>query len=165
MQADYANVAKTYAAALTSTLASLILHWAKQLPQKPLSGLDEELLANLTGASNPTETSAATGSNVACPACGAPITSVDGQAACSNGHEWGEFYAKHSDIADRCSVTHLLITTPDYRVCTVCPRICLLPRSVSKVPGPPDGGDELVQIVLEAARACPSCGGRWSRPM
>lgn len=89
----------------------------------------------------------------------------------------------------RCSVTRLLITNPDYRVCSCCPAVSLMPPSCTSPPIPvnetgqdldytrsasrlvdpavPANGDSprlgLVNMLLEEAVVCLHCGGRWVR--
>ncbi len=68
--------------------------------------------------------------------------------------------ARISLTPERCSVTRLLITTPEYRICTVCPAVSRVPASW--------GGQEsqgIAQMALDAAVACVMCGGRWARPV
>ncbi|WVQ99399.1 hypothetical protein IAU59_006532 [Kwoniella sp. CBS 9459] len=55
-----------------------------------------------------------------CPACRSEVA-ADG--VCARGHVWA-----------RCTITHLLITHPHYRVCSTCPAVSLLPRKISQPP-------------------------------
>ncbi|WVF71458.1 hypothetical protein IAT40_006262 [Kwoniella sp. CBS 6097] len=113
-----------------------------------------------------------------CPACSKEVA-ADG--ICAKGHVWA-----------RCSITHLLITHPHYRVCSTCPAISLLPRKILQPPiavdsqgvdhdhqrfepqphisstsnssrGSGEGEDIIVQKALEGATCCITCGGRWQR--
>ena len=84
----------------------------------------------------------------------------------------------------RCSITHSVITTSTYRVCSTCPAIALFPTRYVAVPvpvtdegddrdhqrfdrvaGEGDGAGRLVDEALEAAVVCVMCGGRWVRAM
>ncbi|WWC89352.1 uncharacterized protein L201_004274 [Kwoniella dendrophila CBS 6074] len=104
-----------------------------------------------------------------CPAC---HNEVGSEGICSKGHVWS-----------RCSITHLLVTHPHYRVCSTCPAISLLPKKHLSVPIVVDdqgkdhdyrrfqvnpehseeNEDKLIQVALESAVCCLNCGGRWQR--
>jgi hypothetical protein len=140
----------------------------------------------------------------ACRACGQGVAlGENGVASCPNGHEWcrltnislsGSLRHPVSVLtlttSARCSITHLLITTPTYRICSSCKSIALLPDRILRPPiavtrqgisqdsqryasddddddADPSmrakRGDRIVQSVLEACVICPTCGGRWMR--
>ncbi|BEI87844.1 uncharacterized protein CcaverHIS019_0105620 [Cutaneotrichosporon cavernicola] len=89
-----------------------------------------------------------------CPACGDTIEFASGTAVCAKGHDW-----------ERCSVTRLLITTPEYRICTVCPAVSRVPSSWGRQEKESVASLSLAQTALDAAVACVMCGGRWARPV
>lgn len=81
-------------------------------------------------------------------------------------------------LIGRCSVTRLLIAQPNYRVCSSCPAVSLIPTSSAEPPIPvaEDGSDTdylrvagkaesggMAEQMLEAAVVCLLCGGRWVR--
>ncbi|WRT66351.1 uncharacterized protein IL334_003306 [Kwoniella shivajii] len=175
---------------IVSYLIATLLQWTDSLSQlSNLSPIDQQFLTQLLKAARdvPSEDNemqlAPLAANLArslnqdgaiggleeseerCPAC---KTEVGPEGTCAKGHVWS-----------RCSITHLLITHPHYRVCSTCPAISLLPQRHLQTPisvdregkdqdwarfVPIEGGeDSLIQVALEAAIGCPSCGGRWQR--
>lgn len=87
--------------------------------------------------------------------------------------------AEADNVIARCSITGSLITTPEYRTCTTCPAISLLPSRIrspqiavdeegldkdhERFKRPIPKGQEIVQQVLESCQSCILCGGRWIR--
>lgn len=168
MSSEFGVVVSTYFEALQRLTAAIQLNWASKR-KGDLGKLDAQYLRNLAtvaGSSQDLPESLrvpAEGDDAGdpCPACGSVVP--PGQGACIKGHKWGENLVlwDQANKSERCSVTHLLITTPECRLCTICPAVALLPRSLG---GEESEGDALVQSALEAAAACLMCGGRWAEP-
>ncbi|TNY24367.1 putative zinc-finger of transcription factor IIIC complex-domain-containing protein [Rhodotorula diobovata] len=83
-----------------------------------------------------------------CPACKAhvPLANVR-YACCEKGHQW-----------ERCSLSLALIASVQVRTCSSCERKALLPDALRDLPA-----DGPVRRMLQAAKACVMCGGRWVR--
>ncbi|WWC94150.1 hypothetical protein V866_000989 [Kwoniella sp. B9012] len=187
---DFQRVAATVLRSITTRLIDVLLKWATTaLQPQSLGNLDRQFICQLLKTANQlseeqTDSSllklvkdisskldqieTQDNSEEPCPAC---KTAVGADGTCIKGHTW-----------TRCSITHLLITHPHYRVCSTCPAISLLPKRHLSIPIPVDEQgkdhdyqrfipspstaveeDSLIQIALEAAIACLNCGGRWQR--
>ncbi|KAL1405531.1 hypothetical protein Q8F55_009169 [Vanrija albida] len=169
---EFTATARALESTLRRTVATVTLEWAVRYTSASLGATDSLYLHHLIalsggsgylGARLVNSATSADGTD-SCPACKSEIPFVvDSSARCVKGHEW-----------ERCSVTHFPITTPEYRLCPVCPAVSLIPRSqtggggeaavangAGAGPGA-DAGDAVVQLALEAAVHCVMCGGRWS---
>jgi len=118
-----------------------------------------------------------------CPACKAhvPLANVR-YACCEKGHQWGALlplflssllsrpllaprpvdigvtHVRPTRPAERCSLSLALIASVQVRTCSSCERKALLPDALRDLPA-----DGPVRRMLQAAKACVMCGGRWVR--
>ncbi|KAK4686225.1 general transcription factor 3C polypeptide 4, partial [Tremellales sp. Uapishka_1] len=163
---EFDSIMKKVAGDIEKRVGKIVLEWTRETMSQTSAPSPEDwqfLLRLSDDGHSALET--VNGEKEECPACKG---AVDALGKCTMGHTWS-----------RCSITRSLITTSNYRVCTTCPCISLIPRKYGRLPiAVTEEGVEgdykrfelkknaetgVLETVLEAAKVCVMCGGRWMR--